>query len=686
MATGRIIIIGGGFAGVKCAETLRKGLPESKYEIVVFSRENHMVFYPLLAEVASAAVSPKDMAAPLRQLLRKVHCRTEEIVGIDLPNNQIVYEGTDGDKKAMKYDQLVIAGGNTTNLAFIPGMADHALPLKSVSDALKIQTHIIGQLEKAEIAETPERRKWFLSFVIVGGGFSGVEMAGELNDFVKSSSRFYANFKKEDVNVTLVHSHEQILPEVSSTLREFAREKMEENGVKFFLECSAAVCTPEGVRLKDGTFLKAGTVICTIGSRALPMIERLEVPKEKGRLVVNSDMSLPGYTNAWAIGDCACVINAFDGHPSPTTGQFAERQGAQVAKNIVARLAGQQTKPFLHRPLGTLCSIGGKSAVAEMFDFRISGFLAWFVWRGVYLIKLPSFAQKMKVAVGWSFDLLFPPQLASVRSDSSKKIGNAHYTPGDLVFKLGDPATDFYVVQEGEVEILSQTNGKEEVIAILGCGDFFGESSLMARATHSHSCRARTDCEIMVMGKNIFHQISEHLVPFREALATATKRRTPLFQNFPEAASIVKQISLAELTEPLISPPLTREDTLLDVIKVINEKQLDYVYIVDDRQRLVGLVTRTDLIRWAEVIAAQPEKKHFDLKVKDLMVPAPRTVMEKDDTAFAVAMMREHGLKRLPVVHSETGAILGMVRIENLIERVLEKVLSSGARTAEPVR
>ena len=507
MASGRIIIIGGGFAGVKCAKTLAKSMRPGEYEIVVFSQENHMVFYPLLAEVAAAAVNPKDMAAPLRELLKNVRCRTEEIIDIDLAASQIVYECTDGSKKGMGYDQLVIACGNMTNLAFIPGMADHAFPLKSVADALLIQAHVIGQLEKAEVSETAEEEKRYLSFVIVGGGFSGVETAGELNDFVKRSSRFYSNFSKEDVSVTLVHSHEQILPEVGPRLREFAQREMEKNGVGFCLKATASACTPEGVRLKDGTLLHANTVICTIGSRALPMIERLEVPKERGRLVTNPDMSLPGHTNAWAIGDCAAVLNAIDKQLSPTTGQFAERQGAQVAKNIVARLRGQETKPFSHQSQGTLCSIGGKSAVAEMFDFRISGFPAWFVWRGVYLIKLPSLSQKIKVAIDWAFDLVFPPGLTAVQMDSTMKIGSAHYSAGDLIFKAGDMATEFYSVKDGEVEVISKINGTEESIAIYGKGEFFGESSLLARKNHTRSCRARTDCEILVMGKNIFSRI-----------------------------------------------------------------------------------------------------------------------------------------------------------------------------------
>ena len=488
----RIIILGGGFAGVKCAQTLRKHLPVSQCEIIVFSLENHMVFQPLLAEVAAAAISPKDMAVPLRELLRQTHTRTEEVTDINLAKNEIEYRADDGATKTMQYDHLVISSGNTSNLAFLPGMADHAFPFKTVGDALALQAHVINQLEKAEVCDDPARKRSYLSFIIVGGGFSGVELAGEINNLVKKSAHYYSNFTKNDVSVTLVHSQNQILPEVSPTLRQFAQIEMEKHGVKFLLNARASFCNPEGVGIEGGQFLKAGTIVCTIGSRALPMIERLKIEKNRNRLVTEADMSVPGHVNAWAIGDCAAVKNAADGEISPTTGQFAEREGAQVALNIVARLRNQPTKPFSHDSLGTLCSIGGKSAVAEMpGGVRISGFLAWFAWRGVYLFKLPSLPQKIKVGANWAFDLLFPPALTSLSVDTSKRVGNAYYNKGDAIYKPGDPAHDFYVIEDGEVEVLSQTNGKEETIAILGPGDFFGEGALIERRARKHLCRAQ---------------------------------------------------------------------------------------------------------------------------------------------------------------------------------------------------
>src|SRR5579883_948050 len=215
----RIIIIGGGFAGVKCARKLHKSLPKEKFEIVVFNLENHMVFHPLLAEVVSAAVQPKDVGAPLRQLLSGVSCRTEAVSTVDFEQSLLYYEAHDGQIRSIAYDQLIITCGNTVNLMLIPGMDEHAYPLKTIGDALKLQSHVMQQMEKAEVCEDETYKRWYLTFAIVGGGFSGVEVAGEINDLVRTSVRFFNNIKEEDIKVIVVHSRDQILPEVNPALR-----------------------------------------------------------------------------------------------------------------------------------------------------------------------------------------------------------------------------------------------------------------------------------------------------------------------------------------------------------------------------------------------------------------------------------------------------------------------------------
>ncbi|MGH7457211.1 MAG: NAD(P)/FAD-dependent oxidoreductase, partial [bacterium] len=333
MASSRIVIIGGGFAGVKCAKTLRKSLPRDKYEIVIFNRENHMVFHPLLAEVAGASVNPEAVAAPLRQMLPHVRCRTEAVQRIDLDHNYVEYESHDGQMRQMAYDHVVIACGGAVNLGMVPGMADHAFPLKTIGDAIALRAHVMQQLEKAEVCDDAARKRWYLSFIVIGGGYSGVEAAGEINDLVRGSRRFFQNIAADEIIVTIIHSRDQLLPEISPKLREFARAKMESAGIKVVLNARVALATTDGVGLSNGEMIRGATMVCTIGSTASPVVARLEIPKEAGRLITEADMRLRGYDNVWAVGDCARIINAYDNAASPPTGQFAERQGRQAAQN-----------------------------------------------------------------------------------------------------------------------------------------------------------------------------------------------------------------------------------------------------------------------------------------------------------------------------------------------------------------
>lgn len=680
MANPRILIIGGGFAGVKCAKTLRKYLRPNECEIVVFNRENHMVFHPLLAEVAGAAVDPKNVAAPLRQLLQHVYCRTEDVLSLDLDNSLIEYESHDGTRRQMEYNHVVISCGNSVNLGLIPGMDDNAFGLKTIGDALAVQAHVMEQMEKAEVCDDLEQKRRYLSFIIVGGGFSGVEVAGEINNLVRTSRKFFRNISLEDITVTIVHSRDQILPEVSPSLREFAQKKMEQAGVRLELGATAAYATQHGVALKSGKFLDGKTIVCTIGSTTLPFIQRLSVTKNRDRLVTNLDMSLPRYHNAWAIGDCAAVTNAYDGNICPTVGQFAERQGAQVASNIVARMRGKPTAPFSYKMIGSLCSIGGQDAVAEILGCRISGFPAWFLWRGVYLMKLPSFMQKIKVGIEWGCDLVFPRPLAHLKADRSRRICRAYYPAGDYIFRTGEPATDFYVLEHGEVEILGSPgdDGSAEIIAVLGPGDFFGERALIDSSERSSSVRARTEVEVVVLGRSVFTQISAALGPLRDAIAQAVRRRTNIWKHLNEVREVLDTIPLKHLLEPLPDDPLSSDCRLHDAIDRINRERLDLCCVVDDNKCLIGVVTRSDLFRAIEVAAALPAGSELNVGVQDIMVRDPITVTMKDTAALALMTMREHGLKSLPVVDShKTRIARGYVRIENLMDCIVKRLLVS---------
>ena len=667
----RIVIIGGGFGGVKCAETLSARLRNGDGEVILFNKENHLVFSPLLADAVGSSLNLQDVIVPLRQLLPGVTCRTEEVKNINLAGSCLEYEGYDGQPRQLPYDHIVLACGNIANLNVVPGMADHAYPLKTVGDAAVLRTHIISQMEKAEVCDDPVRRRWYLSFIVVGGGYSGVETAGEINDLVRTSRRFYKNITDEDITVTLIHSRDQLLPEISPQLREFARVKMEKAGVTMKLNARVQLATGEGVGLKDD-FVSGGTIVCTIGSTTAPVVERLDSPKEKGRLLTEPDMRLRGRTNAWATGDCASIINAHDGQPSPPTGQFAERQGRQCAQNIMRVMRGGPTRPFCFKVLGQLCSIGGHSAVAEMFGFKLSGFWAWFTWRGVYLFKLPSWSRRVQVGFDWAWLLIFPRDLSCIKTDVTDRVSHAHFEPGDHIIKQGEPPSSFYVIEKGEVEVvrISPEKPDGETLAVLGAGNFFGEQALLSNQPRTASVRARSPAEIVIMGRHVFTSISSSLAPLKMALTAAITRRSAGFWiQRPEAMTALRNLTLADFIEPAPIPLLRPTDRLLDVMRVFADHNADFFYVSSDGARLDGIVTLTDLLR------AQAGDTNADTPVAAFMIKDPTVITQTDTALVAASGFREHGLKYLPVVTDlASRRIVGFIRARKLMASVMHLI------------
>jgi NADH dehydrogenase len=677
----RVVIIGGGFAAVKFAKTLRGKLRPSDCEILLFNRENHMVFHPLLADVAGASINVDAAAAPLRQMLPGVGCRTERVQRIDLATSKIEYDDGNGVLTGLHYDHLAIACGADSNLGIIPGMTEHALAFKVMRDAIDLRQHVVGQMEQAEATSDPERRRAFLHFIIVGAGFSGVEVAGELNELVRSSTRFYRNFRKEDVVVTMVHSQDQILPEVAPTLREFARKKMEKAGITILLNTRAVAATHEGIELNDGRKLQGATIVCTIGTTPSHLVRNLNVPKEKGRIRTSPEMRIESQTNAWALGDCAFIINDFDKKPSPTTGQFAERQGRQAALNLVRILRGEPTKPFRFKALGQLCSIGGYSAVAEMFGMRFSGFLAWFMWRGVYLLKLPTWSRRLKVALDWAWDVLFPRDLSFLNTDTTLNVTHSYFLPGDYIHRQGELARTFCIIDEGEVEALKVTppDPEAKIVAVFGKGDFFGEATLLGDHPHETSIRARTVVRLTQIGSGLFVQLAGASTPLRDLLSrTLTRRSGDFWRRLPLAKSLLSDEPLASLLDPLPTKSLNTETTFADAVVALNESPAGQLLILDEKQRLWGTLDRNDLYDMIARIAIIPPESRGDLtrrKLSDLLPPNPLYVALDDSILVAVATMLDHGISWLPVVHTKDDLRpVGCLRGSNIGSRMIQKI------------
>ncbi len=412
-----LVIVGGGFAGVGLARRLERLLPE--WDLFLLDRDNHITYTPLLAEVVGAAILPGHVVAPLRQMVKRTKVWMAEVQRIDFERRLVYYKGE--GKGSLAYDQLVLACGVAPNFGAASGMERYALPLKSLGDALYLRNRIMRRLEQATLAEGAERRRWLTTFIVAGGGFSGVEVAGAMADFLRRALRYYPEIPQDEVRLLLLHGRDYILPELSRRLGQLALRRMQQTGIEFRLSARVAEVDVHGVRLQSGERIDGGTVITTIGTAPTPLVEDLPLLKERGRIVTEADMSVPGRPGVWALGDCAAIPNAHDGTISPQTAQFAERQAATLAANVVARVHKAPTRAFAYHSPGQLASIGHNRAVANLYDLNFSGRVAWLLWRGVYLLKMPTLARKVMIFVEWNWEMLFPPDIACLRFNRSSR-------------------------------------------------------------------------------------------------------------------------------------------------------------------------------------------------------------------------------------------------------------------------
>lgn len=413
----KLVIIGGGFAGLKLARKLEKTMPKD-WDIYLLSKTNFVTYNPLLPEVIGASVLPSHVQAPLRLMLKRTRIRMVTVDRIDYKTKTVFYHNDCFD--SLNFDQLVLASGVQANTRMLPGLHENTLPLKTVGDALYIRNRIIERLEQATIHPDPSRRELLTTFVILGGGFSGVETAGELEDFLCSAQRFYKNVDKKKCQIILIHGTERILPELSPKLSKVTHKNFMKRGIHVLLNERAESVGPESVTLKSGRVINGATIICTIGTTPHRFIENDALPTKRGKVVVGPDMSVQGLEGVWAMGDCALVPNDKTGEFSPPTAQFADRQAIQLAKNIVAKLNNKAILPFSYKPQGMLASIGHNKAVAEIYGVRFTGLIGFMLWRGVYLLKVPTLARKSRLFLEWNWAMFFPPDIAHLgfkRSD-----------------------------------------------------------------------------------------------------------------------------------------------------------------------------------------------------------------------------------------------------------------------------
>ena len=417
----RILILGGGFGGMYAALEFERALEQgANLDVTLVNHDNFFLCTPMLHEVAASDLDVTNIVSPIRKLLCKVAFFHGEVEVIDLEQKRVgLSHGHDKHCHALPYDHLVLALGASTNFFDIPGLASRAFTMKTLSDAISLRNHLIANLEEADFACGASLRTGLMNFVVAGGGFAGVETIAAMNDFLREAVRFFAHLREDMLRVILVSAGPVILPELGAKLGTYAQRKLTEQKVEIHANCKVTAVTDHDITLSDGTTVTTNTLVWTAGISPHALLGTLPCPKAKGRVLVNEYLEVPGWPGVWALGDCAMVPDRKTGAFHPPTAQHALREGRVAAKNILATIRQGWKRPFVYSTIGLLAPIGKRTGVANILGVNFSGFIAWWLWRTIYLLKLPRFEKKVLVALDWTLDVLFSKDLVHFRTTRS---------------------------------------------------------------------------------------------------------------------------------------------------------------------------------------------------------------------------------------------------------------------------
>ena len=412
MAT-RIVVLGGGFAGVTAARELERRAPADTH-ITLVNRENFQLFTPMLPEVASGTLDMRAIVSPLRVTLKRAQVVLGEVSAVDIGARVVTVDlSVLGSQATLPFDHLVFALGSESSTHGIPGIAEHAYLLKTLPDAARLRARVGSAFEAAAAEHDRVKRDQWLRFVIAGGGFTGVEAAGELAGYLKRLHRYYPTLHDLAPEIVLVESGHRLLEHLTPEFGKRAAASLRARNVRIELGEDIASGNADGLTLKSGKRVDSRTIVWTAGEEPAPLLKKTGLQtSEHGALVVGSDFAVPGVVGIWGIGDCARIPKHGGGDVSPLA-QNAVREGPLLARNIVAALAGESSKPFMYRPLGMMASLGSRDAVAQLpGNHMIAGFPAWLMWRAYYLGQLPGTARKLRVAGDWTVTGLFAQNVA----------------------------------------------------------------------------------------------------------------------------------------------------------------------------------------------------------------------------------------------------------------------------------
>ena len=509
MPTRRIVIVGGGFGGAFTARYLKRFAPAAT-EIELINSTNYFVFQPLLPEVASGNISAPDAVTPLRQLLPGVKVRMGTVTGIDRDAGCVhLLQGSFRTPQKRHFDHLVIAAGQQTNLDIAPGFREHALCIRNLADAHELRNKVIRRLEHADVTEDAVIKERLLTFVVGGGGFSGVETMGEISEMIRRTLRFYPNVRQSEIRTVLVQSGGRLLPELPEKLGCYAERILGKRGVEVILNTRVNSATANAVYLSSGQRIETCLFVSTVGNGPTRFCSSLDLPLERGKLPVDRTLKVRGVDNIWALGDAALIPMNDSGETfAPPTAQFAVREAKILARNIAAALEGREPKPFGFSPSGALASIGNYKGVAQVLGVKFSGLIAWMTWRFLYIGMLPGFSTRLRVALNWAFDFVMPRSIVQIANQSTSSTIIRRYAKGDVISSPGQFVDGFYTVLDGYLESrVPQSDGQDDFVRILGPGDHWGEVQATAGAQTFGTLTATEDARVLILKADDFRSL-----------------------------------------------------------------------------------------------------------------------------------------------------------------------------------
>jgi NADH dehydrogenase len=415
----RIMIVGGGYVGLYTGMRLLKKLRRDEAVVTVVDPRSYMTYQPFLPEAAAGAVSPRHLVVPLRRVLRGAEIITARVTEVSHADKRITVQPLEGDAYTLEYDHVVMAVGSVSRTLPIPGLAEWATGFKNVEEAIQLRNRVLECLDIAESTHSPKIRERNLNFVVVGGGFAGVEALAELEDMARYTTRYYPSIDADDVKFHLVEAAGVILPEVGPEMGVWTLEQRRGRGIDVKLETRLESCVDGHIVLSDGTTFDAETVVWTAGVKASPVLANTDLPlTERGRLVADATLRVVGTTDAWGAGDGTAVpdLTTDDLRECAPNAQHAVRQSKVLADNVVATLRGSSLQEYKHKYVGSVAGLGLYKGVANVYGIKLKGVPAWFMHRTYHVSRVPTWNRKIRVIVDWTMALFFKREIISLWS------------------------------------------------------------------------------------------------------------------------------------------------------------------------------------------------------------------------------------------------------------------------------